>query len=168
MNDVLRECRLFEGLDANHLARVISLAEHQTLSPGEHLFDLGAKADWLFVVLQGQIELCVPITLHGTIQEIAMESQWPGSAIGWSAFVRPYHFRLSARAAGASEVARFERKSIERLIHEDPTFGCRFLERIAEIIGQRLLTVQALWAREFQRTVAAASQHRTENSSVKG
>lgn len=168
MKDVLRGCHLFEGLDGAHAARLLALAERHTLEAGEHLFQLGAKADRVFVVLEGKIELCLPISVHGTIQEIAMDSQGPGSAFGWSAFVKPYRFRLSARAAGPAAVAGFEREAIERLIEEDPSFGCRFLRRIAEIIGHRLLTVQALWARELQRTVTAASQVRPTDAGPRG
>lgn len=168
MKDVLLGCDLFEGLDEAHTARLLALAERQTLEAGENLFQLGAKADRVFVVLEGRIELCVPITVHGSIQEISGESQGPGSAFGWSAFVKPYRFRLSARAAGPAAVAGFDREAIERLIEEDPAFGCRFLRRIAEIIGQRLLTIQALWVREFQRTVTAATQSRPADAAPRG
>jgi hypothetical protein len=44
------------------------------------------------------------------------------------------------------------------LIDRDPKFGCIVLGNIAEIISQRLLTVQALWARELQRGITEGGQ----------
>lgn len=168
MKDKLRQCNLFNGLDEAHISRLTALAERQMLETGEHLFQLGSTADRVFVVLEGTVELCLPLSIHGEVKEIAMESAGPGRALGWSAFVKPYRFRLSARAAGPAVVASFERKAVVRLIEEDPRFGCVFLSRVAEIIGQRLLTVQALWAREFQRAVTNASRPRPADASAGG
>lgn len=130
------------------------LAEQRSLAPGERLFEFGSEASHVYVVLEGTMELCLPLSIHGTIKDIVVESQGPGTTLGWSAFVKPYRFRLAARAAGPASVATFSRVALLRLIELDATFGRVFLERIAEIIARRLLTVQALWARELQRSVA--------------
>ena len=109
-------------------------------------------------VVLALLVLCVPLSIHGAIREVAIASEGAGTTLGWSAFVKPYRFRLSARAASPASVASFERAALLRLIDQDPTFGCVVLGRIAEIISQRLLTVQALWARELQRTIADGRQ----------
>jgi hypothetical protein len=41
-----------------------------------------------------------------------------------------------------------------------PAVGYRFVSRLAEVVGFRLLTFQALWVRELQRAVLAETQHR--------
>lgn len=153
MNDVLRECQLFEDLDEANLARIEALTERRELAAGDRLFDLGSKADHVFVVLDGTMDICVPLSIHGAIREVAIASETKGTTLGWSAFVKPFRYRLSARAASASSIACFERAALLRLIDEDPKLGCVILGRIAEIISQRLLTVQALWARELQRKI---------------
>jgi CRP-like cAMP-binding protein len=162
MDAVLRRSHLLEGLDEVHVSRLTALARRRSLEAGERLFELGAEADRVFVVVEGTIELCVPLSIYGTIQEIAMESKGPGSALGWSAFVKPYRFRLSARATGPATVASFDRESVARLFEDDPSFGCRFLGRIAEIISERLLRIQVLWARELQRAVAGGVRESSE------
>ncbi|MDH3628034.1 MAG: cyclic nucleotide-binding domain-containing protein [Acidobacteriota bacterium] len=158
MRSVLGDCQLFENLDEKHLSRIEQLAERRELTPGEKLFDLGAEADHVFVVLDGTLEICVPLSIHGTVREVAIASENAGTTLGWSAFVKPYRFRLSARAATTASVAAFERSALLGLIEEDPKFGCVVLCRIAEIISERLLTVQALWARELQRTITEGEQ----------
>ncbi|NIM02334.1 MAG: cyclic nucleotide-binding domain-containing protein [Acidobacteria bacterium] len=161
MSDVLRKCQLFENLDEEHISRIEELAERRELAPGDKLFELGAEAEQVFVVLDGTVELCVPLTIHGAIREVAIASEEAGATLGWSAFVKPYRFRLSARAATAASIASFERAALHRLIDQDSGFGCVILGRIAEIISQRLLTVQALWARELQRKITEDAQMRT-------
>jgi CRP-like cAMP-binding protein len=157
MKQVLAGCRLFEGLEDRHLSRIVALAGRAALQPGEHLFLLGDSADRMFVVLEGQIDLCLPLTIRGAVEEVVVQSERPGGALGWSAFVKPYRFRLSARAAGSAVVAGFDRTAVLKLADSDPAFGRLLFERIAEVIGQRLLTVEALWARALQRSVASAS-----------
>ncbi len=154
MKDALRRCPLFDGLEERHLSRVAGLAERESLETGEHLFRLGDRADRLFVVLDGDVELCLPLSIQGAVQEVVVQSEGPGGALGWSAFVKPNRFQLSARARGTAVVAGFERDAVLRLVEADPAFGCAFFQRVAEMIGRRLLTVEALWARELQRSFA--------------
>jgi CRP-like cAMP-binding protein len=153
MKDFLSRCQLFEELGPSYVSRVAMLAEQRTLAAGERLFELGAEAAHVYVVVEGTVELCLPLSIHGAIKEVVVESQGPGTTIGWSAFVKPYRFRLAARAAGPVVVAVFDRQALLRLIELDAVFGRVLLTRIAETIGRRLLTVQALWARELQRSV---------------
>jgi CRP-like cAMP-binding protein len=164
MKDILRRCQIFDGFNDGHLSEITTLAARRTLQAGEHLFRLGDKADRLFVVLEGTVELCLPLSIQGVLQEIVVQSEGPGGALGWSAFVKPNRFQLSARTEGPGAVAEFERAAVLRLIEADPVFGCAFFERIAEMIGRRHLTMEALWARELQRSVASGLHASREGS----
>ena len=144
MQTVLEHCEIFEGLEAGQLARLAAIARRQRLSPGESLFLLGDSADRLYVVLEGRVEVCLPLSFGGTPRDVAVETKQPGGALGWSALVKPYRFTLSARAAGSSEVAAFLRNELQSLLGQDPRLGCAVMGRIAEVVGRRLLTMQAL------------------------
>lgn len=78
----------------------------------------------------------------------------PGSTLGWSALIKPYRFTLSARAAEPAKVAALTRPDLLRVLEADCRTGEKFMFHLAEIIGRRLLIIQALWARELQRAVA--------------
>ena len=164
MKEILRRCRIFDRFDDRHLSGITTLAARRTLQAGEHLFRLGDTADSLFVVLDGLVELCLPLSIQGALQEIVVHTEGPGGALGWSAFVKPNRFQLSARTARPATVAGFERVAVLRLIEADPVFGCAFFESIAELIGRRHLTMQALWARELQRSVASGLHGSREGS----
>ena len=153
MEQVLLRSELFEGLNPDGFPQLLAISESQSLNAGEYLFLLGDSASRLFVVIEGQVDLCFPFSLHGEMRDIAVESKPAGSALGWSAFVKPHRFRLSARAAEPSVVAAFSRSDVEQLMAQDCRLGLSFATRIAEIVAARLLKIQALWARELQRSL---------------
>jgi CRP/FNR family cyclic AMP-dependent transcriptional regulator len=155
MRAILERCELFQGLDDEQISPLVAIARHQELSHGDYLFLLGDHADRLYVVLAGKVEVCFPLSFGGALRDVAVETEVSGGTLGWSALVRPYRFTLSARAAERCEVAAFLRQELLGVLDRDCRLGRALLGRIAEMTGRRLLTMQALLARELQRTVAA-------------
>jgi CRP-like cAMP-binding protein len=154
MQEVLRQSELFAELDDLEIEHLETISKLRSLRAEEYLFLLGDSADRLYVVLSGKIKTCFPLSLNGVMQDVTVESKGPGDALGWSALVRPYRFTLSARAAGPCEVAGFPRQELLRVMEGDPRLGLDFNKRLAEVIGNRLLKMQALWGRELQRAVS--------------
>lgn len=160
MKDVLSGSELLRELSPEHRQRILSIAERRELDAGEYLFRIGDEAAHAFVVVEGKLEACFPITFGATVRDVVVEERAPGDALGWSAFVSPHRFTLSARAAGPSAVAAFPRDALTQLIEGDSRLGVAFTRRIGEIVGTRLLKIQALWARELQRSVTGAAPGR--------
>lgn len=134
-------------------ARLFELARPLSCREGDCLFRLGDAADRLYVVATGRVELTFPVVLGSVTREVPFESTARGNTVGWSALVEPYRFTLSARAAESSELATFRREDLFRLFEAEPRVGHVVMRRVAEIIGRRLLRMQALWVRELQRAV---------------
>ncbi len=149
----LRKAPIFAELHDAEAARVLSVAHPQQCRKGECLFLLGDHADRLYVVLSGKVELTFPISFEGVVRDVPVELKTAGSALGWSALVKPHRFTLSARAAETSELAAFLRQDLLRVFEAEPRIGCVVMRHVAEVVGRRLLQVQALWARELQRAV---------------
>lgn len=162
MYDVLKEADLFEGFSVDAILKLSAIARWRVLAAGEYLFLLGDTAECLYVVASGTVDLCLPMTLNGVVKDIPVESATPGKALGWSALVKPYRFTLSARAAQPAEVMSFARAELQRLFEAAPELGNRLFSNLAELVGLRLLTVQALWVRELQRALESESLHRVE------
>jgi CRP-like cAMP-binding protein len=151
MEQTLQRTELFEGLDVQELQRLAEVGRHQTLRKGDYLFLLGDNAIALHVVTKGSIDLCFPMPVGGTVKDICVESVGVGKALGWSAFVKPYRFTLSARATEPSEVVSFPRRGLIELFEHEPRIAQIFFTRISELIGIRLARFQALWVRELRR-----------------
>ena len=152
--DELRRAAIFTGLRNAEADLLAGLARPLHCPKGECLFLLGDHADRLYVVLSGRVELTFPLYVAGVLRDVPVESNTAGSVLGWSALVKPHHFTLSARAAETSELAALPRLDLLRVFEVEPRIGHVVMGHIAELVGRRLLQVQALWARELQRAVA--------------
>ena len=149
----LRRAAIFAELQDAEAARLLAVARPQRCQKGERLFLLGDHADRLYVVMTGSMELTFPLSFGGVVRDVPVESKTPGTALGWSALVKPHRFTLSARAAETSELAAFLRQDLFQVFEADPRTGYLVTRHIAEVVGRRLLQVEALWARELQRAV---------------
>ena len=157
MHDLLRDAELFDGLTSAEIRRLAAIGRRRKLRVGEYVFLLGDNADYLCVVVKGQVDLCFPMPLGDVVKDVSVESVGPGKTLGWSALVKPYRFTLSARATEPSEVIGFARLDLLRLFEEELHMGCTLFARISEIVGVRLATFQALWGRELQRRLATGA-----------
>ena len=153
MDKLPPDAELSQGLSSDELRSLEAIAIPKILCAGEYLFLIGDIADRLYVVAKGRVDLCFPISLGGVTKDISVESITPGQTLGWSALVEPYRFTLSARGAEASELVAFTRNDLLRCFDADARVGLLLLSRISKIVGIRLLKMQALWARELQRTL---------------
>lgn len=155
MQESLYKSELFEGIAPELLPALFALARRQKVARGEYLFLLGGHADRLYVVLEGKVDVCFPLSFGSAVKDVAVETIGPGGALGWSSLVKPYRFTLSARAAERCEVAAFLRSELLSMLDADASLGHAFMGRLTEIIGRRLLTMQAMWGRELQRSISA-------------
>jgi len=158
MYELLKDAELFEGLGSSKIRRLVAIGRRRTLRAAEYVFLLGDNADYICVVLSGRVDLCFPMSLGAVVKDVSVESVGPGKTLGWSALVKPYRFTLSARAAEPSEVIGFARHDLLRLFEADPQIGAALFARVAEIVGVRLSTFQALWGRELQRRLATGAE----------
>jgi CRP-like cAMP-binding protein len=153
MEQLLKQAELFEGLSSEQLRQLTSVGRRRTLRGGEYLFLLGEDAVDFSIVTRGNVDLCFPMPLGGEVKDISLESLGEGRALGWSALVKPYRFTLTARATEVSDVVSFARMALIELFEHEPRLGYTFFMRISELVGTRLETFQALWARELRRLV---------------
>lgn len=161
MHDQIRAAELFSGLNAERAQRLAAIGKVVPLRRGEYLFSLGDRAQFVSVVTSGLVDLCCPISVGGTVKDIAVESVGPGRTVGWSALVKPYCFTLSARAAQDSEVIAFAQPELLRVFANDSEIERVVLGRVCELMADRLTMFQALWMRELLRAFAPAAETAT-------
>ena len=101
---------LFAGLSSEQARRLDRLAEPVRLKEGAVLFSAGQTADNLYVVLDGAVELRMPVPRWWGIDtpHQKMTTAQPGQIVGWSALVEPYVYSLTAVASGRASAARFD------------------------------------------------------------
>jgi len=151
----LRNSDLCKSLSDEEFEKMASIGEPFTRSSGEYLFMLGDVSDHLYVLVEGKVALCHPMSFGDVMKDVTVESARPGQTLGWSTMVKPYRFTLSAAATETTRLVSFVRNDLLQLFENEPRIGYLVLTEISELLGFRLLRGQALWARELQRTVDA-------------
>ena len=73
---------IIRGLEPDEAAEVTALGIQRLLSEGSVLFELGAEADHLFLVVRGRANLTLPIQLEGRSQDMLVEERLPGQLLG--------------------------------------------------------------------------------------
>lgn len=148
-----KRVELFTGLSSEQRDEVLALGALKALPSGSTLFELGAQADNLCLILRGRIRLTLPMPIRGRDEDVLVEESGPGEAVGWSALIPPCRYTLKATAPLETEVLMLPRDMLRQLFEAKPATGAVVIQNVAILIGRRLQLFQTMWLREMQRTV---------------
>ena len=139
--EVLRRFTLFAGLDAEVFKSLAMTGEELTVSAGEWLFQEGADAEALYLVLEGTVDLKINVNEAGT-EQADLSTLVAGDVMGWSALVEPYVYTLGAVATSEAKVARLDGAQMRALMDEQPEMGYILMHQVAQAIGTRLTNLR--------------------------
>lgn len=153
MTGPIDRAELLLGLTEAESSRLLALAVPVRVPSGGVLFELGAAADHLYVVVRGRVDLTLPMRIREREEDVLLEEKQPGETLGWSGLIPPHRFTLKAKAAMESELLAFPRAALHAHFEAHPAVGQAVTRNVAAVIGHRLQVFQALWLREMQRMV---------------
>jgi CRP-like cAMP-binding protein len=133
--DALKGCVLFTGFSDTQLSALAELSEGEQLQSGQIIFAQDDPADRLYVLLSGRV--AIRFKPHDgetlTVTEIRQ-----GGVFGWSAALGRRSYTSSAVCLEAGEALGLRGADLRRLCETQPETGVVILERLAEVIAQRL------------------------------
>jgi CRP/FNR family cyclic AMP-dependent transcriptional regulator len=133
--NALKNCVLFTGFSDQQLSALAELSEGEHLEGGQVIFAQDDPADRLYVLLSGRV--AIRFKPHDgemlTVTEIA-----PGGVFGWSAALGRRSYTSSAVCLEAGEALGLKGADLRQLCETQPETGVIILERLAEVIAQRL------------------------------
>jgi NADP-reducing hydrogenase subunit HndB len=101
---------------------------------GERLFGEGENADRIWVVTDGQVDLRFELPGRPTSEENTVFSITNFQTLGWSSFVPPYKYALSAYSATKScKILQINKDHLLECFEKDPRMGLTFITNVAEI-----------------------------------
>jgi len=156
--EALREVELFRGLPEAQVRAVAALATERHAAPGEVLFQLGGRAEALYVIRRGRVDLTFPLQVLGEAREVRFQSLEAGRALGWSALVPPHQLTMSARTTTEVELVVLPGIGLLGLLAAQPAIGHVVMSNLATLVAARFHELQALWVRELQRKVPQAQR----------
>lgn len=134
---VLLPVNLFRAVEVTRLTRRVSRAAAQAelaglwlrpymkqrrLKAGQTLFHKGDRADWLYLLLEGQMELA----------DIGQPLE-PGRIFGEIALFSPDHQRThTARCLSACTVLQIHASTVRQLYYQHPAFGMHLIELLTQ------------------------------------
>ncbi len=152
---------LFADLSSSQAQHLDRLAKRVRFKKGAVLFSAGEAAEDLYVVLEGAVELRMPVPGWWGIDtpHQKMTTVRPGQIVGWSALAEPCTYSLTAVASERSSTARFEASALRDLMSADPEMGNLVRARALSIVSRRLDTMaEALLAQRAVMASQAASR----------
>jgi CRP-like cAMP-binding protein len=125
---------IFKELSADQIKLLEPLFEKFSCSPGTVIFQQGEKAEFLYLLQDGKVDISfkpydgIPITVSHV---------GAGSLFGWSAVVGSDRYTSSAVAIEAVEAVRVHGGDLRRFCQQYPEAGKAILERLADGVSLR-------------------------------
>jgi len=138
--EALRFFPLFANQDTEMLAQIAMLAEEKIVKAGQQLFFEGEVAKSLYLVLDGSVILTMNMGEKGDQKVEELEPLGKREVIGWSSIVKPHIYKMGAYTNQDSRLIHFNGEKLRNLFDENPSFGYYFIQKIAEVIGERLIS----------------------------
>ena len=134
---VLSQFGLFQDLPQQLLEEIAVISDEVEVKQGEFVFREGEKADKLHFLLHGSVALRVKLTSRPESLTVSFVST-PYQSFGWSGIVAPNHYTSSAECDEDSKLLITPAQPFIKLLEKYPEAGFKVMQRIAEIIADRL------------------------------
>ncbi len=134
---ILQRFSLLSELEPAFIEKLSSISMEKTIEQGEWLFHEGDKANALYLIIQGSIDLKLKLdekrNIYGTLTTLH-----EGNALGWSAIVAPYVYSLGAIASDETRLVRLNGEQLRVLLEEQPEQGYILMQSIARAMAARV------------------------------
>ena len=157
--DMLQDNRLFHGLDRSALTRLQTEFKAEMSQPGEWIIREGDVADFMFVILNGELE----VVSHGggPSADVRVALLGPGDWVGEMAILDAQPQRsASVRALAPSLLVRMTVAQMQRLQENELAVYAEIMKNIAREVARRLRVADRLIARS---SAAMAKQYVLES-----
>jgi CRP/FNR family cyclic AMP-dependent transcriptional regulator len=125
----------FQGLDPADRKLVLGRFRSEQIDAGKVIFRQDQPADRLYLLLSGKVEIDFKPYDGDTLTVSIIE---PGGVFGWSAALGRSSYTSGAVCTESARALSILGDDLRRICEEHPSAGVVVLERLAEVIAQRL------------------------------
>ncbi len=141
--DFLKKVDIFKGLDQDQLIAVNKGGREKEYNYGDRLFAEGENADRIWLVVDGQVDLRFDLPGRPTSEENTVFSINSPRTLGWSSFVPPFKYALSAYSATKScKILQILKEHLLECFEKDPRMGLMFMTNVAAITSSHFDQLQ--------------------------
>ncbi len=124
----------FSGMAHGFLKDIMANVEKIACAAGDVIFREGDETSYFYILIKGHVKLRI-----GREGRTVFVINRAGECFGWSSLIGRPQFSATAVCAAPTSLMRLEKTQVRRIIQSDPHNGLIFMERIASMIGDRLL-----------------------------
>ena len=129
-----KQSDFFSGMARGFVKDIMANVEKSTYEAGDVIFKEGDETRYFYILIKGHVKLRV-----GKEGYTTFVINRAGECFGWSSLINRSHYSASAVCAAPTLLMRLEKTHVRRVIKSDPETGLIFMERLASMIGDRLL-----------------------------
>ena len=130
----------FMGMGKQFTVEVLDIAEKLFKNEGEALFQEEESARHFFVLLKGRVKLSM-----GETGPVVYMVRQPGEIIGWSGLIGRDRYSASGECMEETNLLKFNRDVCLDILTKYPQNEALLVKRLAERLGNRLLTIYGLY-----------------------
>lgn len=138
--DALLKLPLFKGLDPTHLAALAESAVEERFRSEQIIFEQGKRAKRLYILLDGRVAIRYK-PYDGDVLNVTEVK--PNGVFGWSAALGRSSYTSCAVCVEDGLAISVRGDALKSLCEAYPTTGVLILERLAEVIAERLQNTHA-------------------------
>ena len=127
----LKGVKLFERMTADQLRILSNISREIQVQGGDILFEKGDPCDYLYVIVDGQIEI---VNDPGATHEEILAVLGPSACFGEMALFGNQGRSAAARAAQDTSLLGIEKDPLLLLVQEHPSISIAIIEQLASII----------------------------------
>lgn len=140
----IQQVDLTRGVGQDFVDGLTAASVKEEHAQGDILFKKGDPADHAFLLLIGRVHLKMGETGH--VVHIVSR---PGETFGWSSLVDRRTYSASAECVAATTIRKLHRRKLRKLLEIDPANGLIFFQRLAAMLGERLLVSYARYEKLY-------------------
>jgi len=139
----LEKVEIFKGFDKDQLNTVNKGGQKKEYFYGDRLFAEGENADRIWLVMEGRVDLRFDLPGRQTSEENTVFSITAAQTLGWSSFVPPFKYALSAYITTKScKVLQITKEYLLECFEKDPRMGLMFMTNVAAIASMHFDQLQ--------------------------
>jgi CRP-like cAMP-binding protein len=135
MMDELKKSDFFVGLDERAIEAIAGFTSRVTFEPNQVVFERDDEARFVYTVVQGRVRQGFEV-MPGSM--VWFQTAEPGDLVGFDALIPPRVHNMKAVASEKTVMVAFDSNSLLGYLEAHPDFGFVFMERLAQMLLQRL------------------------------
>lgn len=143
--EMLRKYAFFSFMSGDQFDKIAMLADEVSWEKDGIVFEVGKKAEFLYLLGTGEIELHYAVKdelISEKSKEFFVGSINLGEAFGLSSMIEPFEYTSGAVATEASKGVRIDAVKLRALAGEDSHLGFAIMTQVATASFERLSSVR--------------------------